>query len=230
MPLDDDRLAKASRLLRRKQGMRQDDLATSRFVAQEIEAGRAGRLRIDHVRAHFAGLDASLRVSAWWNGAALDRLIDERHAAVVECTAATLHRYAFRVATEASFNDYGDRGSIDVFGAHDPTRAVFVGEAKSEWGSLEETIRRLNVKIRIAPKLALSTFGWRAVSIAGVLVFPEDRTARRIADRYVATLSASFPARGREVRQWLRQPTGHLRGIWFLTNAELDRHERDRNG
>ena len=230
MRLDDDRLANASRLLRRRQALRQADLTTSRFVAHEIEAGRAGRLRIDHVRGHFAGLDATLRVSAWWNGAALDRLIDERHAAVVERTARTLAAYGFRVATEVSFNEYGDRGSIDVFAGHVPMRAAFVGEAKSEWGSLEETIRRLDVKIRIAPKLALTTFGWRAAFVAGVLIFPEDRTARRIADRYAATLGASFPARGREVRRWLRQPSGDVRGIWFLTDAETDRHVRKRSG
>lgn len=195
-------------------------------MAQEIEAGRAGKLRLDLVRAHFAGLDATVRVTAWWNGAALDRLIDERHAAVVERTARTLARYDFRVATEVSFNDYGDRGSIDVFGGHDRTRAAFVGEAKSEWGSLEETIRRLDIKIRVAPKLAMTTFGWRASIVAGVLIFPEDRTARRIAVAYAATLGASVPSRSRDVRKWLRQPSGNVRGIWFLTDAGLDRHVR----
>jgi hypothetical protein len=178
------------------------------------------------VRAHFLGLDATVRVTAWWNGAALDRLIDQRHAGVVERTARTLARYDFRVATEVSINDYGDRGSIDVFGGRDATRAIFVGEAKSEWGSLEETVRRLDITIRVAPKLATATFGWRAAVVAGVLVFPEDRTARRIADAYAATLAASVPARGREVRQWLSQPSGNLRDIWFLTDAGLDRHAR----
>jgi hypothetical protein len=61
--------------------------------------------------------------------------------------------------------------------------------------------------------------------VAGVLAFPESRTARRVADRHSATLAASLPARSREVRQWLRQPVGPLKGIWFLTNAEMVRHE-----
>jgi len=225
MALDDERLAMASRMLRRRKGLRQVDLVTPRAIVQDIEAGRIGPLRVDQLRAHFAGLGASLRMTAWWEGAALDRLLDQEHAVVVEVLAHELQICHFRVLTEFSFSEYGERGSIDVFGGLDLRRAVFVGEAKSEWGSIEETLRRLDVKIRLAPKLAERAFGWRPEVVAGVLAFPESRTARRVADRHSATLAASVPARGREVRHWLRQPSSSLRGIWFLTNAELVRHE-----
>jgi len=132
--IDDQRLAKASRLLRRETGLRQVDLPTSRFVTQEIEAGRAGQLRVDVVVAHFAALGAKAQMMIRWNGAALDRLIDQVHAQVVNSIALILPRYEFRVRAEYTFNEYGERGSIDVFAAHDAARAVFVGEAKSEWG------------------------------------------------------------------------------------------------
>jgi hypothetical protein len=36
------------------------------------------------VRQSFAGLSASVRVTSWWNGAAADRLLDDRHAALAE--------------------------------------------------------------------------------------------------------------------------------------------------
>ena len=193
-------------------------METSRYAAQEIEAGRSGQLRLDLVRSHFAGLGAKAQFSIWWNGAALDRLLDEDHAGVVETTSRILLGYAFRVKTEYSFSDYGDRGSIDIFAGRDDIQAVFVGEAKSEWGSIEETLRRQDVKVRLAPKLAKAAFGWRPNFIASVLIFPDDRTSRRIALRYSATLSG-YPARAREIRAWLRQPTGPLGGIWFLTNA-----------
>lgn len=224
MTRDDDRLANASRLLRREVGLRQADLPTSRFATQEVEAGRAGQLKVDLVRAHFAALGAKAQVTIWWNGAALDRLLDLGHAEVVNSTALILPRYDFRVLTEYTFNDYGDRGSIDVFAAHDAARAVFVGEAKSEWGSLEETTRRQNLKWRLASKLAEEAFGWRPLCVASVLIFPNDRTCRRVAKRFSATL-ASYPARAREIRAWLRNPSGQIGGIWFLSDAGLGRRE-----
>jgi len=115
----------------------------------------------------------------------------------------------------------GERGSIDVFGAQESTRSVVVGEAKSEWGSLEETIRVLDVKQRLAPKITEDRFGFVPLRIAALLVFPEDRTARRIAQRYEATLSSAFPARNVAIRRWLRRPDGPLRGLWFLPNVQF---------
>jgi hypothetical protein len=220
---EDERLAHLARVLRQTAGLRQRDLSTSRYVAQEVEAGRAGQLRLDLVRSHFCGLGAKPQLNIWWNGAALDRLLDEAHAGVVETTAGVLAGYRFRVKTEYSFSDYGERGSIDIFGGRDDVQALFVGEAKSEWGSLEETLRRQDVKVRLAPKLAKAAFGWSPRFVASVLIFPDDRSSRRVTRRYEATLSA-YPARAREIRAWLRQPTGKIGGIWFLTNARQGGH------
>jgi hypothetical protein len=222
--VDDQRLARASRLIRRDLRLRQTDLPTSRFITQEIEAGRAGALRLDEVRTHFAALGAKAQLAVWWNGAALDRLVDQAHAQVVEIAAGTLARAGFRVKTELTFNQYGERGSIDLFAGHDQARAVFVGEAKSEWGSLEETLRRQDVKVRLAGLLAPEAFGWRARHVASVLVLPDDSTSRRVVQRYGATL-AGYALRSREIRAWLREPNRSAAGIWFLSNAALVRHE-----
>ena len=232
MSLDDDRLAKASRGPRRRQGLRQIDLAVpgrSRDFSRQLEAGRAGSLRLDDIRGHFAQLGATVRVSAWWNGAALDRTLDDRHARVVDGTVSRLIPFDWLVETEFTFSEWGERGSIDVFAAQPTRRAVFVGEAKSAWGSIEETLRVLNVKSRLAPVLAERHFGFQPTSIATVLIFPEDRTARRIAQRFAATLETTFPARNREVKAWRRQPAGSLRGLWFLTDVDPDRPPRDRD-
>ena len=130
-----------------------------------------------------------------------------------------LRRFGCSPEPEVTFAERGERGSIDIFAGHELAKAVFVGEAKSEWGSLEETLRRLHVKIRLAPELARSTFGWKPTFVGAALIFPEDRTARRISERFAATLDTALPARGTEIRRWLRSPSGNLRGIWFLTNA-----------
>ena len=68
MGAEDDRLAQASRALRRELGLRQEDLVTTRYAAQAIEAGRAGELRLDLVRSHFAGLGAKPQLNVWWHG------------------------------------------------------------------------------------------------------------------------------------------------------------------
>jgi hypothetical protein len=229
MPRDDEQLARASRLIRRDMGLRQTDLSTSRFITQEIEAGRAGALRLDHLRAHFAALGAKAQLTVWWNGAGLDRLLDDRHAWVVDRVAGYLPHAGFSVLTEYSFNEFGERGSIDIFGGRDDLRALFVGEAKSEWGSLEETLRRQDIKRRLAARLAKEAFGWRPSAIASVLIFPDGQTARRTAARYAATL-AGYPARGQQIRAWLRHPSHDIGGIWFLSNAGMVRHRIDRRG
>lgn len=225
MEADDYRLAKAARLLRRRKRLRQRDLVApgrSLHFVRAVESGRAGSLDIALVREHFRALDASVRVTVWWNGAALDRLVDRRHAVVVEGLVAALRPYAFETRTEVTFSEFGERGSVDVRGASRDLSALVIGEAKSEWGSIEETLRALDVKSRLAAIVCLKTFGFTPTHVATLLVFPEDSTARRIAANMAGTLDSAFPSRGHEIRNWLRQPSGSLRGIWFLSNVRPD--------
>jgi hypothetical protein len=231
--LDDVRLAKASRALRRKLGRTQSDVAGaghSRRTVSAIESGRASELRLSEVRNHFSRLGATVRVSAWWEGAALDRLIDERHATVVDALVGRLLTDEWQVATEVSFSEFGERGSIDVLAARNDCEAVFVGEAKSDWGSLEETLRRIAVKARLASTIAERRFGFAPRVLGVALVFPEDRTARRVAQRFAATLDAAYPARNPEVKRWIREPSGHMRGIWFLSSVPTVGQARKRPG
>lgn len=222
MSRDDERLARISRALRRHQGLKQSDLVgqgRSRYLPRLLEAGRATDLRLGDIRAHFAKLGATVRVTAWWNGASLDRLLDERHAGVVNGAIQFVQSHAWIAHPEVTFAEWGERGSIDVLAAHEATRSIFIGEAKSEWGSLEETLRRLDVKVRLAPIVAEKRFGWTPDSVGVALIFPEDPTARRVARRYAAILDSAFPARNREIRRWLRRPSGPLRGLWFLSDV-----------
>jgi hypothetical protein len=162
-------------------------------------------------------LGASVRLSVWYEGALLDRLIDADHADVVEACVGQLRAHQWpTVQTEVSFNLWGERGSIDFMGAWEAERAVLIGEAKSAWGSIEQTLRTLDAKARLAPNIAFERLGWRPAHVGVVLVFPESGSARRIAARYAATLLSSFPARNLELRSWLRKPNGQIRGLWFL--------------
>jgi len=221
MGAEDDRLAQASRALRRELGLRQEDLVQrgrSVHVTHALETGKAGSLPLDEVRGHFAALGATVRVNTWWNGAALDRLIDARHAAIVETLVRALRGLKWVVRTEVSFSEYGERGSIDVFGAREDQSAVFVGEAKSDWGSIEETLRVHDIKTRLARKICKDNFGFTPSHVGSALVFPDHSTVRRVAAGHQATIDASYPSRSRAVRHWLRRPVGALRGVWFLSN------------
>ncbi|MGZ8771276.1 MAG: hypothetical protein ACXWXJ_09790, partial [Aeromicrobium sp.] len=186
-----------------------------------------GDLRVDDVRTHFADLGATVRLTAWWNGAALALLIDERHALVVDGGVRALARLGWRqTETEVTFNEWGERGSIDLFSARPDIPAVFVGETKSEWGSVEETVRVLDVRARLAPTICEKRFGFRPTTVGVALLFSENRTARRVAQLFAATLAAAYPSRNRQVRHWLRRPSGPMRGLWSLTDVDTDRPGR----
>ncbi len=95
-------------------------------------------------------------MNVWWNGAAIDRLLDERHATMVNEAINVVDGLGWSTQTEITFSEYGERGSLDLFAAKPAVKAVLVGEVKSEWGSMEETLRLLDVKTRLAHKLAVA--------------------------------------------------------------------------
>ncbi|MEO8625200.1 MAG: hypothetical protein ABI452_00725 [Candidatus Limnocylindrales bacterium] len=115
MARDDDRLANASRALRLHLGLTQDELVgpgRSRHIPRLIEDGCAAELRLKDIRNHFSGLGGSVRITAWYEGALLDRLVDSEHADVIEHAVTQIVDANWpRVDTEVSFNEYGDRGS-----------------------------------------------------------------------------------------------------------------------
>ena len=168
-----------------------------------------------------AAVGGSLRISTWLNGAVADRLLDEIHAAIVEGAAVVLIRRHWATSPEVTFSDYGERGSIDLLAAHEAARAVAVCEIKSAFGSLEETNRALDVKVRLAPKIAERLFGWRPRHIGRLLIVPDQSSMRRIIRQHEATMNAIYPARSREVREWLRAPDRSIAGIWFLSNPRI---------
>ncbi len=220
MSRDDDRLANASRALRLRLGLTQDSLVgtgRSRHIPRLIENGGAGELRLKDVRDHFSRLGGSVRVNAWYDGALLDRLVDSEHADVVEHAVSQIVGPNWQgVHTEVSFNEYGDRGSIDFLAANEVERAVLIGEAKSAWGALGETLRSLDIKVRLAPKIATDRYGWQPRVVGVVLALPESSSSRRVAQRYSTTLLNAFPARNIEIQRLLRSPHQPLRGLWFL--------------
>ncbi len=164
----------------------------------------------------FAVLDASFEGQPSWRGGALDRLLDERHAGLVGVAADRLRRAGWLVEIEVTFSEYGERGSIDLL-ATSPTGAVtLVVEAKTELTSIEETIRRLDLKARLAPRIVGQRHGPRPVTTGRLLILAEGSTTRRRVARHEAVLTAAFPVRGRAAWAWLRDPSGPFSGLLYL--------------
>jgi len=221
MPWDDERIGRALRELRHRAAMTQEEAAAAANISPKVfrRVERHGTLgsSVSTLRAAFAPFDARVFVTVTWRGAELDRLLDARHAEIVELVIALLIRRGWQAISEVSFSDYGDRGSIDVFGYEKQRGACLVAEIKSDWGSLEETNRRLDVKARLAPKIRFDRFGERPTSVSRLLILPNETTVRRVAALHPATLDAIYPTRGRAVRAWLRRPDHPMGGIWFVS-------------
>lgn len=209
--------------LRIRKRLRQDDLAdasdVSRGVIARIEASGAANVTVATLEQVAAPLGARVVCRLSWNGEGLDRLLDADHAGIVEQIVRLLSTAGWLVATEVSFNHFGERGSIDILAFHQAVQVVLVIEVKSAVPDVQATLVALDRKVRLAPGIARER-GWAPSSVAKVLVVREDRTARRRIETHAATFAAAFPDRARACRRWIDAPVGGqpLRGLWFLSN------------
>jgi hypothetical protein len=153
-----------------------------------------------------------------WHGEGLDRLLDSRHAGLVERVLWLLTRAGWVTAAETSFNVRGERGSIDVLAFHPLTGSLLVVEVKSVVPDLQAMLGSLDRKGRVARDVALAR-GWRVRTVTRVLVLPDDRTARRRVEAHAATFRSTLPARTIEVRRWIREPQGTCDGVLFLSDG-----------
>ncbi|HUS21874.1 MAG TPA: hypothetical protein VMZ66_07680 [Aeromicrobium sp.] len=223
MTAEDERLGQLIRLLRHRSGRTQAQLALAAAVPlrdlKRVEDGLAGNIKLGRLRDLLAACDGRGRFVPWWNGASADRLLDERHAGLVERVVTVLRARGWEVDVEVSFSEYGERGSIDVFGFRRDRSAIAVCEVKSAMGSLEETNRALDVKERLAPKIAFKRLGWRPSVVGRFLILPRNRTIQRVIAEHSSTMLSIYPARSREVRAWLREPATSVGGIWFVSDG-----------
>ncbi len=218
--MDDARIGRALRVLRQRRGLRQSEIAAAASVTQstisDLECGRLAGLPVATLRRVFGAVDAGFEGAVLWRGAGLDRLLDARHAVLVGASVDRLGGLGWETHVEASSSIYGERGSIDVLGGLARVQAVLVEEVKSELANLEETIRKLDEKVRLVRKdIALDRFGWQPTLVGRLLVLPDSTTARQRVAAVESVLRVALPDRGSVVRRWLREPSGALAGILF---------------
>jgi hypothetical protein len=190
-----------------------------------VERGGLERTSLRVIRRVATAVGVSLPFDPRWRGVDLARLMDARHARMVETVIERLGALGWEARPEHTFSVYGERGSIDVFAWLPERRALLVVEVKSQVADVQGLLSALDRKRRLAPKLALG-LGWRPLVIATVVVLPSEHRARSAVARHSAIFDAAYPARSVEVRRWLRQPDGDLCGVWFLP-VSVGRDQRD---
>jgi transcriptional regulator with XRE-family HTH domain len=221
-PLPRDlRLGRALRTLRCRASLGQIELArnagVSHTTVSRLERGYVDGVTVATIRTLFGALGASVSVTAFWQGATLDRLLDEDHALLAGRFSQILQRYSWAVETEVSYSRYGERGSIDLLAYHVPTATALVVEIKTALGSVEETVRKLDAKQRLAPAIVFDREGWRPRQVGRILLLAGSAPAYRHVERFGGLLDIAFPMRAREARQWLVAPAGSISAMWLLS-------------
>ncbi len=232
--MDDQRIGAVIRSLRRRKGWRQVDLAERAGISQPwvsaIERGHVASATVATLRRVAAALDARIDLVARWRGGDLDRLLNRRHSLLHEDVARTFARRwpSWTLAPEVSFSIYGERGIIDLLAWHPAARALLVIELKTELVDVNEVIGTLDRKRRLAAKIAAER-GWRPAAVSQWLVLADDRTTRRRVEAHRTMLRAAYPADGRGMRAWLRDPKGYVSGTSFWASpADLQSSPRVR--
>jgi transcriptional regulator with XRE-family HTH domain len=202
--------------------MRQSDLAgaagCSQPLVSRVERGHGDVVLPRTLEAMARAMGARVVTSVDWNGEALDRLLDASHASIVEAVVRILHAAGWETRTEVTFAIGGERGSVDVLAWHPASRSLLVIEVKSVVADAQDTLAKLDRKLRLAPRFA--PVEWQPRWISSLLVIGDTRTNRRRIGALGATFDAAFPDRVAAIRAYLRSPTDRtLRGLWFLTTS-----------
>ena len=117
--MDDQRVGSTLRAMRIRRKLRQRDLSAlagvPRGVIALIEHGRLDEVAFGQVRAVARALDARFEGLVRWQGGDLDRLINRGHAQMHEAMARWFAELeGWQASPEVSFNEFGERGIIDI--------------------------------------------------------------------------------------------------------------------
>lgn len=219
----DQRVGAAFRAVRIKRTWTQETLARrcglSASMVSLVERGHLDAVALRTIRKIAAELDIRIELTARTRAGDLERLLQAGHAALHEELARHLDSLPGWVhAPEVSFSIWGERGVIDILAYHPPTGSLLVIELKTDLVSLEELLTTMDVRMRLAGKIARDR-GWYANTISAWVVVAESAAGRRRVRTHAATLRSAFPADGRLIRSWLRRPQGTVRALSFWANS-----------
>ena len=233
--MDDLKVGTVVRAVRRRRNLRQRDVAAlagvSQWAVSMVERGQLDRLPVMTIRRIAWALEIRTPFEPKWRGGELPRLVDARHAALVEQVVLRLASCGWEIAVEHTFSRFGEHGSVDVIGWRVAERALLLVEVKAELDDMQNMLSVLDRKVRLVPPLLAADRGWRAAVIGVILVMPDRSTYRDGVARFQATFAAALPSRNVEIRRWVARPGPNpLRGTWFLPLSGSSTHMESRGG
>lgn len=195
-------------------------IGVSRDTISRMENDRLDNVPAGTVQACVEALGAYLRMEVAWQGERLPRLIDARHAVLQNTFVLLLAAMGWDARVEVSFNHFGDRGRIDVAAFHAATRTMAIVEIKPDIDDAQETVGRLDVKVRLAKTIA-AELGWDAFRVVPVLVLESGASPRRHVRAHEG-LFQRFALRGRAALAWLRAPTASASGLLIFIEPRAE--------
>jgi transcriptional regulator with XRE-family HTH domain len=220
------------RALRHRERLRQCDLGRRVRITQSavsrVERGDLAAVSFTTLTRLFDVVGGELVVNVRWRGGEIDRLMDRAHAQLVERIARRLTELGWAVHVEVSFAQFGERGSIDVLGLDEATSSAVVVEVKSGIYAVEETLRRHDTKVRLAPAIIEERFGLVPRSVSKLLVLPDSTTARRRIAEHALTFERAYPHRGKLLRDRLAVRREAFAGLLYLGVPDAERAPRRR--
>jgi transcriptional regulator with XRE-family HTH domain len=220
--VDDLAIGRVFRTLRVRLGWPQRVVAAkagiSRAAYSRIERGDFVGVPVGKLRKVAAVLEVRLTLEPRWRGAALDRTIASRHAAMAETLTRVLVQAGWEVRPEVSFNYYGERGVVDLVAWHAPSRSVLLIELKTELVDTSDVLAVTDRRRRLAGEI-VAPFGWKPSNVGQWVVIAESRTNRRRLAEHRTLLRSAFPTDGRSISGWLRDPRGAASALWCLPDS-----------
>jgi len=223
--MNDLRVGRIIRAVRIHVHLRQSDVGRLADCGQSVisllEHGRLDEASLRTLRRVCTVLEIDLALDARWRGGAIDRLLDQGHAAIVEYAARLLVRNGWIVDAELTFNEYGERGSVDVVAWHPEHRALLLVEVKTALTDLQAMLLSMSRKVRIVPGILTRERGWHRRHLGRVLVVAGTTANRSTVAQHRAMFEATFPEGSRDARAWLANPTSDLAAVWFVSQMAV---------
>jgi len=220
--VDDIGIGRLFRSLRLRLGWRQRDVAeragVARSVYSDAERGHLEQLTIGKLRRIGAVLEVRLPIEPSWRGGQIERVISGRHAAMAERLTAMLLAAGWEVRPEASFSHFGERGVVDLVAWHAASRTLLLVEIKTELVDVPGLLTVTDRRRRLA-KVIAGDRGWEPLRVTQWVVLADGRTNRRRVTDHRMLLRAAFPADGRSVAAWLKEPSEAVDALWFLPDV-----------
>lgn len=221
-----DRVGRAIRALRHHRSWTQTELGKragcSASVISRVERGNLRACSMQTLERIVEVLGARLALYVDWRGGELNRLLDADHAVLQERWATRKERAAsaWTSRQEATYNHFGDRGSIDDLAFDPVTGTLLVSELKTGIYDAQRMLAKMDEKERLALEVA-RRFSWSVRRIVSCLVVAESRTNRRRIQQHAALFSR-FDCRGRDAWAWLDDPMRPASGLLvFLPLSNL---------